>query len=125
MAIFTKKTKTKATSKKEVSKDVAKKEMSVPSVFSAGSILVRPHMSEKGLLMGSQNVYAFIVSPSATKRDVARAVQMVYKVTPIKVNVVNMPGKTASSRTKGTPGLTKRYRKAYVTLKKGDTLQLV
>lgn len=128
MAIFNKKTKAPKVSTKEVSKDVAKttkKEQVTPSGFSAGNVLVRPHLSEKGLLMGSKNVYAFIITPTSTKRDVEKAIVEVYKVTPIKVNVVNMPGKRAGSRMKGAPGLTKKYRKAYVTLKKGDTLQLI
>jgi large subunit ribosomal protein L23 len=71
------------------------------------------------------NVYAFEVHEDATKRQVAEAVEEAYSKKPVKVNIVSMPGKPTSARFKGRPGKKGKMKKAYVYLKKGDTLQLI
>lgn len=86
------------------------------------NVLKRPWFSEKALLGTENGVYAFEVSASATKIDVANAIIAAYKVTPMKVRMVNLPAKTVSLRTRRGTGTRARRHKAYVYLKKGDTI---
>lgn len=89
------------------------------------SVIVAPRITEKAVTMSEQNVYTFIVRPTATKFAVRDAIKALYNVTPVKVNIVN---KKAAKRTKGFQGKTvhdKGMKKAYVYLKKGDTINLV
>jgi ribosomal protein L23 len=61
------------------------------------------------------------VSSSANKRDIARAVNFFYKVTPVKVRVVNMPHKRVF--VKGRTGFRGGGKKAYVYLKTGQKIE--
>lgn len=89
------------------------------------NILVKPHLTEKALLAGTKNVYVFDVYPKATKQDVKRAVKEAFKVEVVAVNMAKTPGKEASRRTKGKRGTKSGVKKAYVTLKDGERLQLI
>lgn len=79
-------------------------------------------MTEKAAVLSTSNVYTFDVSLDASKHDVVRAVTALYKVVPVKVNVVNIAGKPMPLRTRRGTGVRNRVRKAYVYLKKGDTI---
>ncbi len=87
------------------------------------NILVRPRITEKAANMTSTNVYTFDIGAGATKQEVAEAVKAIYKVTPVKVNVVNTPAKRVQMRKKRGFGKTAATRKAYVFLKKGEEIQ--
>lgn len=91
----------------------------------AGTILKKPHVTEKALLAGTKNVYVFEVYPKAAKRDVAKAVEEAFNVTVTAVNIAKLPAKKGNRRTKGKAGHKGGIKKAYVTLKDGDRLQLV
>ena len=89
------------------------------------AVIVRPHITEKAVGKGEHNVYTFEVRRDATQFLVRDAVKALYNVTPVKVNIVN---KAPAQRVRGmqrrvvrVPGL----KKAYVYLKKGDTITLV
>ncbi len=86
------------------------------------NVLKKPWFSEKALIGTEQGVYVFEVPATATKIDVANAIIAAYKVTPAKVRMVNLPAKTVSLRTRRGVGTRARRHKAYVYLKKGDTL---
>ena len=89
------------------------------------AVIVGPRITEKSVGMSEQNVYTFVVKSSATKFQVRDAVKALYDVTPVKVNIVN---KKAAKRVKGFSGKMvhdKGMKKAYVYLKKGDTINLV
>lgn len=94
----------------------------VPADGRLDSVLVRPWLSEKALIGTEQGVYVFEVPRLATKHDVAAAIEAIYKVTPKKVTMVNLPGKTVSLRTRRGMGARSRRHKAYVHLKKGDSI---
>ena len=66
-----------------------------------------------------------MVAKNATKYEVSSAVAALYKVTPVKVNIVNKKPTTTMSRAKGREVNVAGYKKAYVYLKKGDTITLV
>ncbi len=99
-----------------------------PSTSRAGvsfaSVLVRPRITEKAANLTSANVYTFDIRKDVTKRQVADAVKAMYKVTPVKVHVVNTPAKRVRMRRKRGFGKTAATRKAYVFLKKGEEIQL-
>lgn len=87
------------------------------------NVLKAPWMSEKALIGTERGVYVFAVPPEATKHDVAKAVERIYKVIPVKVNIANLPGKKKPMRAKRGRGQRARRHKAYVYLKKGETIQ--
>ncbi len=72
--------------------------------------------------MQGMNVYVFDIAASATKRDITRAVQGLYKVTPRKVNVVTVRRKAVRNARTGREGVKGGGRKAYVFLKQGDSI---
>ena len=106
MALFSKNTKKPAT--KKASKKAVK-------VASPEKALAHTRL-EKG-------IYVFAVPPEATKTEVALAVERIYKVVPVKVNIANLPGKMKPMRAKRGRGQRARRHKAYVFLKKGDSIQ--
>jgi large subunit ribosomal protein L23 len=69
-----------------------------------------------------EGVYTFDISAGATKRDIKQAVKSIYKVTPRKVAVVTVRSKNVRSARSGKSGVKSGGRKAYVFLKKGDTI---
>ncbi|MGD1029753.1 MAG: 50S ribosomal protein L23 [Opitutaceae bacterium] len=68
--------------------------------------------------------YTFEVAPDSTKHSVASAVERVFKVTVRRVNVMNYRGKNKRGRS-GLPSTTSDYKKAIVTLKSGDKIELI
>ncbi len=89
------------------------------------AVLVKPLVTEKAVMQHDNKVYTFIVAKSATKFSVHDAISALYKVTPVKVNIVNKLPRTQMSRSKGRPVSQSGYKKAYVYLKKGDSITLV
>jgi len=86
--------------------------------------IVSPRITEKGTItVSSSNAYVFTVAPDATKTTVASEVARIYNVTPIKVNVVNRKAKPMNRR--GKKGTTGAHKKAYVYLKKGDSIAII
>jgi large subunit ribosomal protein L23 len=124
MALFGKKEK-KETKLKASATLASKPVLQKEGALDAGLILLRPHLSEKSLLKGEHHVYVFEVARDATKHAVSQAVAAAYRKEPVKIRIVNMPGKSVSLRIKGSGGRKGRMKKAYVYLKKGDTLQLI
>ena len=87
------------------------------------NVLVKPRITEKAAYGSAHNAYAFEIAPWATKGEVKKAVQAVYKVTPIKVTVVNLPAKNVVVR--GKKGVKSGVKKAYVFLRKGDKIEFI
>lgn len=121
MALFSQKKKTekKVMSKKEVSAadKVVARDLS--------SVILIPRVTEKAMKQSEKNVYVFKVAANATKTDVSLAVKQHFGVTPVKVNIVNKTPrqyKHAGTRRLRTE---RGMRKAYVYLKKGDSISLV
>lgn len=90
---------------------------------SSHDILIAPWFSEKSILQTEKGVYAFAIPRSANKFEVARAVKEIYKVTPRQIRIVNLPGKVVSLRTRRGEAKRAARRKAYIYLKKGETIQ--
>jgi large subunit ribosomal protein L23 len=113
---------------KEKKKDtpvVSKKEKSSKGKKVKGSayrVLVKPLITEKVTDMGMYNKYAFEVTLDTNKQEVKKAMQEVYGVVPISVNILNMKGK--SVRFGRVTGKTKKWKKAIITLKKDDKIEV-
>ncbi len=88
----------------------------------AYKILVKPLITEKASILGAENKYFFEVSPSANKIEVAKAINEVYGVNPVSVNIIKMKGKRV--RYGRTEGKKKDWKKAIVTLPKGETIKV-
>src|SRR3712207_1746431 len=91
-------------------------------------IVLKPRMSEKAYgVSQARNTYVFDVDGAANKHTVARAVADQYSVTVLTVRVVNVKGKVKRTVRKGgrpVMGRQSDTKKAYVTLKAGDTLPI-
>ena len=90
---------------------------------SVTSVILNPRITEKATQIAEGNVYTFNITPNATKIQVKEAIKQLYKVTPIKVNVIKIRQRKVIVR--GKRGVQAGGRKAYVTLKKGDTIVLM
>ncbi len=87
-------------------------------------VIKKPRITEKsGLQAEKLGVYTFEVMPRANKKSVAKAVKEIYKVIPVKINIVNLPAKIIVSR--GKKGRKAGVKKAIVYLKKGDKIEFV
>lgn len=93
--------------------------------MNADKVLKLVRLTEKSNKQSAElGQYTFEVSPKATKPIIADAVEKTFKVTVTRVNVQNYRGKNKKSR-QGRPSTTSDYKKAIVTLKAGDKIELV
>jgi len=89
-------------------------------------IIYRPIVTEKMTGMQDKGIYAFAVEPRATKIDIARAVAAKFNVTVVNVRTMNYKGKSKTQMTRRGrfSGKTSHFKKAVVTLKQGDVINL-
>lgn len=92
-------------------------------MITAYDILKSLVRTEKSTALESQRKYYFRVADSATKIDIKRAIQEVYKVKVTDVNTVPVRGKLKRVRYK--TGYTTGWKKAIVTLKEGEKIEVV
>jgi large subunit ribosomal protein L23 len=89
-------------------------------------IIIKPIITEKQTAITEKmsNRYGFRVSPDANKLEIKKAIEAMYDVTVVDVNTMNYSGKRKSRYTKsGTiNGRQASFKKAIITLKKGDTI---
>lgn len=82
-------------------------------------------LTEKATLLSEKhNQYVFRVSPKANKLQIKRAVEQLFKKTVVDVNTANFAGKKKRERTAHL-GRRAHWKKAVVTLKEGEKLDLV
>lgn len=90
-------------------------------------VLVKPIVTEKSnKLTDKGRIYTFRVGRKANKLEIKKAVEEFYGVTVTDVNTVVVPGKAKSRFTKAgfISGVKPAYKKAYVTIAEGDTIDL-
>jgi large subunit ribosomal protein L23 len=90
----------------------------------AMSILIRPVVSEKTYGLMDNHTYVFVVDPRATKIDVRNAVEQAFNVKVVNVNTLNRKGKSTRNRRSGVTGTKPGTKRAIVTLKEGDSINL-
>lgn len=92
------------------------------------NIVLKPRLSEKAYNQSvNSNVYVFVVPNETNKHTIAEAVTSQFGVTVTNVRTVVQNGKSITSRSKRTRGVTvtrKDIKKAYVTVKAGDRIAI-
>lgn len=93
----------------------------------ADQILKELRLTEKSTVLSSENnQYTFEVFKQANRDEIAKAVEKTFGVTVEKVNTLTIKGKLKRSRTqRGKMGRRANLKKAIVTLKKGDTIDML
>ena len=86
------------------------------------NIIIAPVITEKSAIQRENNVYTFKVDKDANKIQIKKAIEEAFGVKVVKVNTLNT--KSKSKRVGRYTGKTKAYKKAYVTLKDGDSIEL-
>lgn len=89
------------------------------------TLVLKPRVSEKAYGQSQANVYVFSVDKGANKHVIAGAVEAQFGVTVTSVNTIVQKGKAKNSARKGgrpIAGRTSDFKKAYVTLKDGDSI---
>jgi len=115
--------------KKKVSLSVKSKEEKIPSKKPAlrkkdesYRVLIEPVITERAMDLRVYNQYVFKVTNKANKSEIKKAVESKYGIKPIKVNIINVFGKQV--RYGRTQGRTKNWKKAIITLKQGDKIEI-
>jgi large subunit ribosomal protein L23 len=98
-------------------KKTAKKEFSQL----AAVILKSPHVTEKAIGLERENKYVFKVNKNANKSEVKKAIQELYGVGVINVNMINTPEK--KRRLGRFEGFKSGYKKAIVQVREGDKIE--
>jgi len=86
-------------------------------------VLRRPRITEKNAALQTQGKYAFEVAREANKEQVKQAVEKAFKVSVIDVNVMMVLGR--GRRMRGRLVISPSWKKAIVTLKPGDKIEIV
>ena len=104
---------------------MAEKKVEKKSVATAGTfdVLRRPVISEKAAKLSESNGVVFEIAMSATKADVAKAVEVLFGIKPTKINIVVTKGKVKTFRGRST-GTQRSVKKAYVSLPADAKLDL-
>jgi large subunit ribosomal protein L23 len=85
-------------------------------------VIVAPHITEKSTLVSEHNAVVFKVAGDATKPQIKAAVEAIFSVGVIGVNTIVQKGKT--KKWKGKPYTRSDIKKAIVTLKDGDSIDV-
>lgn len=123
MALFSRKTKE--------AKEVKAKAPAAAKVASTSGmkeelahVLQNPRITEKATSATEQGVYVFDVAVSANKKQIMSAINAAYKVKPRAVHIVNIRPKMVRNMRTGKSGMKAGGKKAYVYLKKGETITI-
>ena len=84
--------------------------------------IVSPVITEKATTLSEFNKMVFRVHKGASKNSIKKSIEKIFKVNVIKINTINLRGKT--KLVKGKKSSRPGYKKAIVTLKKGQSIDL-
>lgn len=87
-------------------------------------VILRPVVSEKSYGLLDAGVYTFVVHPEANKTEIRQAIEAIFDVEVTKVNTLNRKGKRKRQRRRMTFGTRPDTKRAIVTLKAGDRIDL-
>jgi large subunit ribosomal protein L23 len=85
-------------------------------------VILAPHITEKATLLSEHNAVVFKVAGNATKPEIKAAVEALFSVEVTGVNTIVQKGKT--KKWKGTPYTKSDIKKAIVTLKDGQSIDV-
>ena len=84
--------------------------------------IIAPVVTEKSTNLSEQNKITFKVPKKANKKNLKKNIEKIFKVNVTKINIINKKTRTKSSR--GKKIKVKGYKKAIITLKKGQSIDL-
>ena len=84
--------------------------------------IISPVVTEKSTNLSDQNKIVFKVPNSSNKSSIKKSIEKIFKVNVTKVNIINK--KTRIKITRGKKVRVKGYKKAIITLKKGQSIDL-
>jgi len=87
-------------------------------------VIVRPVVSEKSYAAYDENVYTFVVAPDANKIEIKHAIETIFGVSVTNVNTMNRHGKRKRNRRTGGWGKRPDQKRAVVSLKAGDRIEI-
>ena len=85
-------------------------------------IIRKPHITEKATDLNAIGKYVFMVEPSATKNEIKKALKKIYAVDVVKIQTITRPAKEKKFRSRA--GTKSGYKKAIVTLKEGQKIEI-
>ena len=84
--------------------------------------IISPNVTEKSTALSDLNKVVFKVDKGANKKSIIRSIEKIFKVNVIKINTINIKGK--NKLVKNKKSFKSGYKKAIVTLKKGQSIDL-
>ena len=84
--------------------------------------VISPNITEKSTSLSEFNKVVFKVHKGASKNSIKKSIEKIFKVNVIKINTINLKGKSKIVRNKKS--YKSGYKKAIVTLKKGQSIDL-
>ena len=84
--------------------------------------IISPNITEKSTSMSEFDKVVFKVNKKANKNSIKKSIEKIFKVNVIKINTINIKGKTKLVKNKKS--YKSGYKKAIVTLKKGQSIDL-
>lgn len=89
-------------------------------------VIRKPVLTEESTIQSEvHNKFVFRVDPRSNKRQIREAIEEQFKVRVLKVNTMMYMGKTSASRRGAPSGARINWKKAIVTLRRGDTIDLI
>lgn len=113
--------KERAKKEKSAAPEAAREEVRVRPVY-AQQVIEHPYITEKTSALAAHDTYVFRVARRATKNEIAKAIRRMFKVTVMKVNVMNMPEKKV--RVGRYEGRVPGFKKAMITIKEGEKIDI-
>lgn len=83
----------------------------------------QPHISEKASYLAEKDQYIFEILPNYNKKEIKDAIEGIYKVDVLSVNMIKIPAK--KRRLGKTEGFRKTYKKAVVKIKNGQKIEIL
>ena len=84
--------------------------------------IIRPIITEKATILSEQNKTVFKVHKKANKKNIKKNIEKLFKVNVVKINIINQ--KTKVKMKQGKKSIKSGYKKAIITLKKGQSIDL-
>ena len=90
--------------------------------FNILDTIVSPNITEKATFLSEQNKVVFKVHKGANKNSIKKSIEKIFKVKVAKINTINLKGK--NKLVKGKKTFKSGYKKAIITLQKGQSIDL-
>lgn len=109
--------------KEAVPKEKEKKKKTRKDSSKAMNVLLAPQITEKAAWLEEKNFYVFKVKNEAVKNEIKKAVEEMYNVKVVRVNIIKVPKK--AKRLQKSKGFKKGYKKAVVKLEQGQSIEIL